>query len=500
MFSPDETDGYLVAPTPQDVNNALQYASLRAVKKVCESDPKLYTWVPDKVLPYPCPEGLDCVFGKCEFTQQGCDAASSPDYFDCERVTVPCDVPGHPDGKCEMCKFNIRSVFDKDYDIPQIAQKCTSADCANCAPGDKRYFTYTNPEEDEADVKDDPAAAGLLCKPKFDPPPYLLNGREVPCKNDTDCATYGLGGACMLYEGRQATGKCVDTGPGYLEYRQKFTQFPGDTPKGQCVRVLPLLKQWCEMPWSRPGPKEDPPGATLQQKIDAHPRQRMHPPFYYNEADGECYMTKSYCKNAVNHGGFEVGFGESKKVLFGSFDTCAYGYGKDNMIQQGYDCCTPFGQSLPQFFLGKTLVSEMRDVTTGKMSLGEFIAANPADAMGVGAGMAAGFGLLAFLSDAELKIEKKLVYPDFAAPGVHGYTFRWSPQAQALYPEYTTDQVTMGILASDVATLYPQAVLQNEQGHSFIVNDQQLAARDPTYRRIVNALKLFHVYAHLNTA
>lgn len=497
--------GYRVPPTQHDFANAYDYGRQKAIKRICEKHPDKYRWVSSAPPPYTCPEPLECDFGTCEFTEQGCKAASELSYFDCTREGKPCKIASQGEGTCDICQFNIRSKFSNNFDVPEIPQDdgCTTDGCASCRPGDARYFYRTNPAEDSK-LDENPASANALCKPVWDPEPYLVDGKPVACTEDLDCATAhgGAGGRCMLYgvppnnEKRRASGFCVDPGMGYLEYRKGFTNFGTEPPTDQCVRTMAQYRKWCEMPWTRPDPhRDDDMSQTLENRIKQSPETKLHPPFYYDEASGNCYVTKEYCSNAVMHGGFETSFGKSHEALGGMFTGCTYPHGRKHSVREGYDCCTPGLQSFGQFFMGRTIMSDMRDVATGKLDYHEFLRKNPkaiASTVITGvlfAGLAS-LAPLAFLSDEALKEDKVLVYSNLAGPGIHGYVYRWSPRARQLYPEYTSDKLTFGILAQEVAAAYPSSVVADENGYCFIVIDHELYERDPSYRRVAHAAVL----------
>lgn len=489
-----ERFGYLVPPTETDESNAYLYATMRARKQVCEQFPELYTWVPDSGVSFPCPAGLECVSGRCVFNEQGCRATSMPDVFDCKRRTVPCHIDSHQ-GQCEVCEYETHNEVNRKYvqTLPSIHPPCAVDDvsCRDCAPGDDVYYYFTNPEEDKA--KDaDPVTAATKCKRQFNPPAYLIDGEKVPCASDDDCIYDGAGGACMLYKNADAYGFCVDTGAGYLEYRRNFTTDGDGNSQGQCVLALNQLKTWCEMPWTRPGPpnsKDDSPAAgklSLEDRILLHPQTRMHPPFYYDDRSGKCYMTKDYCKNSIEKGGYETAFGHARDYIV--FNNCTYPHGHSNYIREGYDCCTPFKQSLGEFFLGRTLLTELKDVVAGRMSLTELLDTDAKAIM-----------VYEFLSDSQLKTDVELLQRDYAAPGVHAYLFRWTPTARMLYPAATVttraDGKRLGLLADEIAVLYPWAVQRDEHGYCTIRFSDAAYDADPVYKRIVNALYLMDVHA-----
>jgi hypothetical protein len=471
--------------------NSILYAIMKARKKVCEQRPDIYTWIPDDVVGFACPAGLDCVSGTCVFNEAGCRGESVPDVFDCKRRTMPCEIATRK-GECSVCEYETHNELHSQYVglLPTIDPPCDPKDtsCTNCGPGDPYYYYFTNPEKDKS-KEQDPVLAQTRCKRKFDPPAYTIDGKKVPCKSDDDCAYDGAGGACMLYDqDRQASGYCVDTKSGYLEYRKNFVQDSSGQARGQCVQALNQLKTWCEMPWTRPTDKPDDAGKEaalkLEDRILLHPETRMHPPFYYDDYSGQCYVTKPYCKNSIEKGGYESSFGNAHDYVL--FNNCTYPHGHKNSIREGYDCCTPLSQSVGEFFLGgKTMLSELRDLASGRMSINEFFETN-----------AKAYALMNFLSDRALKQDVELVQTDYVAPGVHAYTFAWTPEARRLYPELTTtstpDGKRLGLMADDIAGLYPWAVQLDANGYCKILYHDGAYSTDPVYKRIINALYLFN--------
>lgn len=346
---------YLVPPTSADYNNATLYAMNRMNKKLCQARPDIYTWVEDELVPYPCPLGLTCSSGKCYYNETGCRAASQLDYFPCNTKLVPCEVPTRPGGMCEVCDY---PISNGNFTLPAIKSEPGITPPATCAPGDTRYAMMTTDKDDDGNPID---TSKLYCKGMtYDPEPYLLNGQPVTCTNDMECALNGAGGACMLIPDRKATGKCVDTGMGYLEWRRNFTQWQGTQPQDACIATNSLFRRWCEMPWTRPPMdenKEEPMDVSMSDRVKLFPQVKKHPPFYYDDCSGKCYVTNPYCSNEVEDGGFETSFGVGKEYAGGMFSSCSYPEGSRKHIQEGYDCCTPLGQSVGEFFLGRTMLT-----------------------------------------------------------------------------------------------------------------------------------------------
>lgn len=344
---------YIVPPTSADFNNANLYASMKLQKKLCLAQPSKYVWVEDATVPYPCPEGLTCSSGKCYYNEAGCRASSQLDIFPCKTKSVPCDVPTRPGGLCDICDF---PISNGSFTTPAIKVESGVTAPSWCGPGDPKYTIFTSDKTDNGDPID---TTNLWCKgATFDPDPYLVNGQPVGCTADVDCALNGAGGGCMLVPGRKATGKCVDTGMGYLEWRKGYTQWAGVPSQDACVYTTSMFRQWCEMPWTRPPiDKDENMSVSLTDRIKLYPQIKKHPPFYYDDYSGKCYMTNSYCSKSVEDGGYATSFGKGSEYLMGTFSSCSYPQGSRKEVQQGYDCCTPLGDSVGQFFVGRTLTT-----------------------------------------------------------------------------------------------------------------------------------------------
>lgn len=495
-FNDPASLGYVVPPTDLDQQNAALYAKMKAMKAVCDKHPDKYKWVPNNVVPFTCPDGLDCVYGSCEYTEGGCRADSQLDYYDCERVQVPCELPTRD--KCEVCVYKTHMQADGTVvtTLPPL-HITDQPEGVRCEAGDNKYFYNVDPKLDKKLLQSDPQYQTTSCKNVFNPQPYLVDGKPVPCKSHVECS-YDLGGMCMLYgtgdnkDKRTASGYCVDTGVGmgYLEWRKGFSQAGNAPPKDQCVQTYSQFKKWCEMPWTRPGDKPDDLSESVAQRVQRHPQVRAHPPFYYDDYSGRCYITKEYCKAAVENGGYETSFGKQKDYLMGFFSDCKYPDDHKAAIRDGYDCCTPAGQSIGQFFVGKNLFSDIRDFTHGRMNFAELLASNPTEA----------YTLLYYLSDQRLKENVQLVHPNFGGPGIHGYTFTWSPLAQQLYPHLTggagVHAPRPGLLAAEVAQVYPESVVTDENGFCFIAIEAARVKADAAYARVANALLLVDAFAH----
>lgn len=506
--------GYIVAPTVQDFQSAAEYGRQKAVKEICERHPDKYRWVPDSTVSFNCPGSLECVSGTCEFTEQGCTAASVYPYYDCERHGIVCDLPtrnkfgvdlkclpfdfecqekqkqynkGGQPGECDVCTFNIHNG---NADTPQAQGGSPNG----CYPGDYRFYNFVDPEEDQKSHEKG-NLQNALCQSTYDPEPYSVDGEEVACQSDSDCKksinrVSIPNGRCMKNPKAKAYNKCVDGGvrQRYLEYRKNYVQYTEDAGKDQCVIAQPQFRRWCEMPWQRPHHQdEESPTMPLEERIQAHPQTKMHPPFYYDTYGGDCYMTKSYCKNAVENGGYNTSFGKAHEYLSGVFKSCTTPRGQEASVRKGYDCCTPFGQSVAQFFTGRSLYSEIQDVVTGHMSIGQFIEGQPAKAL----------VLVSFLSDAELKRDVALMQPDFAGPGIHAYMFTWAPLAHQLYPGQThmSTKPRLGLLAQEVEAVYPDSVSRDAHGHCVITVQPDRFQTDAAYRRVVHALQLLDGFA-----
>lgn len=144
-------------------------------------------------------------------------------------------------------------------------------------------------------------------------------------------------------------------------------------------------------------------------------------------------------------------------------------------------------QALANFSIGKTLYSDFADLASGRMNFAELLDSVPAQM----------YPIMYFMSDQRLKDNVQLIHPNFAGPGIHCYTFTWSPLALRLYPELASQQglTRPGLLASEVAAVYPDSVVTDANGFCLITTDAARAQTDGAYARTANALIMLDALA-----
>ena len=513
--SPSNADlGYIIAPTDQDISNAITYATMKANKQLCLAEPTKYTWVNDNIVPYPCPAGLTCESGRCTFIREGCLAASVDTYIDCARHEVDCELDSDPTvSKCNICTYN---TDNNGVTAPKPDPRIVNP--LDCSPGDTMYYKTTSKDSDTEDPVVD-RSLWLCSGLDYDPEPYTMikftknhpadadppvgEPQPVPCTSDDDC-TSAAGGSCMLYgtydddkkNPKKASGYCVDTGAGYLEYRTNWVTWDGKTGTSQCVQTQPEFKKWCEMPWTRAGNYEDSPSdqiRTLETRIREHPDSKRHPPFYYDQNTGGCMITKGYCDRSIADGGFDNSFAKQND-FFGGFipiSTCEYPEGHGAEIRSGYDCCIPLGASFAKFLMGSTLYTDLKDVLSGDLNVGTFLKnISPYDPISEWVRM---------YSEDNLKINRELLIRNYGGNGIHAYSFEWkNPFTFNLYPHhYFYPYKRVGFLASEIQKIYPTIVRYDHYNNRFIVFDKLMYQINPEYAHLYNTMTLFErVFQH----
>ena len=534
-------DNYIVGPTDADYRNAFWYANYKVAKEICESKPDVWEWVEDNIAGFPCPAGLDCVSGMCKYTENGCRAASKSDVYDCERTTVPCQVDGET-RTCDVCIFDINTDFPfGKTKLPKIPPPTNEEDVytKDCWPGYSKNPTPwregdTTPESTcsgltytkhprpyvlttaDGDVMQS-CSADNQCNPPFGkgvcitkerfpeadknyiglctykswvPTPYLLDGEKVPCnaKDDADQDS-----ACSATRGRCITKQdfpdaadnevnfCYDPGPGYLEYHPAQTLWEGEPPTAECVQTYTQPRVWCEMPWSRVKADKTDASKTLDEQIKADPVSLLHPPFWYDDSTGKCYVTAHYCMGSEKDGGYDLGYGVANDYLMGLVSNCTGNrdcdpFGKCE-VKDGMDCCRTWEESFMQLIMGRTMSTWIKDIAAGNATTKEMIEAS-------GAARAA-YG---FLSDDRLKEQRTVEWPDAVAPGVSLYSFSWSPLAHELYPRALTRGRRMGLMASELARAFPEYVHDDPNGFRRFALPGPMTVTDEALRRAVNVL------------
>jgi len=284
-------------PTATDILNAMRYAKGKVLKTFCLADPLNYQYVPTPAVGYVCPEPLECSEGTCKFTEAGCANKSYLNYWECTRqANRVC---------ADQCDPSQPGVPQDCYPGMPKASKCRSdAECGN-----KKF-------------------------PKCDP----------------DLKT------CVDEKGHTARQAA------HLD--SLFLQW--DEANQVCNADVPAFKKWCELTGTRKGYRvcsqddsiscisdEDckHSAGTGTTTVDAGPcinnRQGIiRPPnmFYNYGKDNRCYTTKTYCA------AFETSFGKSKNyVVVEDCNTTG------NEVDVTADCCVKLGQSIGEFYLGKTI-------------------------------------------------------------------------------------------------------------------------------------------------
>ena len=517
-------DGH--GPTPTDLNYAIMYATSRIAKETCEQNSDHWQWI-EEDCGYPCPfdDPSLCQCGYCALTKNGCDNYSHYPFFDCTRVNKTCIIDG-VSKPCTVCDYSPKldqGLKDKHIaDGPTIAsidptieyyneggsvmnnchagdsvsvnEKHASENSLTCRPKPKTnpYYILSNigclPDKDGETLSGSckPTKTNNLvgtCSSSSRNTPGWCN-QIVPCKPDTDgsgssmiCALAGLGGLCSS-EDTKVEGHCYENTPFYAEWIKDFQQWKDSPVRDTCVVAVPEYRRWCEMPWTRPGKTEvkeeqEKFGGNLNEIINNEWETKWKQPFYYDRDTSKCYVTRDYChKDVISEGGFSMSYGKGKEFLV--FSTCDT---TDHFVESGKDCCTGIWQSLEQFFFGRTFSAELKSVLEGKISVLEFLKLSNSN-----------YALVTFFSDRRLKTLHRIELKDFAAPGIHLWSFQWTPEATSLYGfDNTTIQV--GVMADEVAKLYPDLVMENENGHLFVILDPLLAQKDPVYLSIAIALK-----------
>lgn len=178
-----------------------------------------------------------------------------------------------------------------------------------------------------------------------------------------------------------------------------------------CARSNFLFRQFCEYPKTRGG------GETIRGVTDV-------PKFNFVTAQGKesCKVTKEYC------------------------DAKGLSYNKDKQ-----KCIVPYSQKFGEFFGGSVFTRSLRSGTT---------LPNPADPKQLEATVKK----FQQMSDKRLKRDINIFKPDFLAPGINLYSFRWKPEALKLYG--FKDHKKLGFLADE---LPPDNVRIDENGYKYII-------------------------------
>lgn len=293
------------------------------------------------------------------------------------------------------------------------------------ATGATRFVACTTSED---------CAAGELCCDRggycYNPKPDVVVDR-VACRDDIDCfMPPGVGGLCERDPRSSNYGFCVDPANmprPYLEWRRSFQMYDNVYPaQNVCVETIPAARQWCEMPWTRPGMS---PTFTEDMKLDLQSRvknawkTKARLPFYYNSSDGTCHVTNTYCSANLKNGGFSSKYGTSKNYYIMG-NVC------DNTtsteINPDMDCCFSVGDAIGQFFLGRTITTDLRELITGDT---EGFGTRWSDYLKRGSTVLEPY--MNFVCDVGLKDNVYVIGE--AAPGVRTYAWTWNERATQLF-------------------------------------------------------------------
>jgi len=345
-------------------------------------------------------------------------------------------------------------------------------------------------------------------------PPYTVSmynqageveERGVACSSDFQCAIPpGVGGKCGMDPSKPTYGLCYDAfAKPYTEWRDEIELWEGHTSKNVCLETLPQGRRWCEMPWARAGEEGDDLTKPLGRRVKSGWKSRARPPFWYNETDGTCEMTRSYCKANLKNGGFSTGYGRNHDYWL--FSDCRGDV--EGEVVGDYDCCTPLGDSLGQFGLGRTISTDLKELIAdgdvdgfgerwsnimllddddgyeygeGEEEEGDGEALPPNDHYETFAGVD-------FLCDPRLKTGLVRVASRVFSPSaqIHGYEWVWSSRAQALYGVSGRGR---GLLTTEVQAYFPSLVQTDANGYDHIsfVPDAL-----PEYQHLGRVMKAF---------
>ena len=502
MANNNSNVNYKVAPTPTDNQSALMYAQMKLKREVCEGHAdRGWAWLPDPVAGYPCPAGLTCESGTCTFTPDGCRAASQTDRYDCVRQAQPCVIDGKKQ-TCNVCVYDITS--ETQFKVPQVPPDQHAP--GRCYPGNaKMPAPIPLKDSPDAETFKEPLCMGQRATPH--PTPYLVGSSMVKCTTDADCTTSGLGGICInaksfpsadvaylnacafapfdpqpyILSGKKVPcdkngdgiecafaaggqcitalnfpasanlGYCYDPGSPYLEYRDNLMIWENEPPVASCVQMPMELRTWCEMPWSRGSVDANDPRDDLGTQINKDRKTKLHPPFWYDDRTGRCFVTRHYCMGSLGEGGYDSGYGIAKNYAADMLHDCKGSNvcdGEECQIVDGHDCCFTMEESFMQLIMGRTMSTWIKDIVAGNATPREMVEA----------GGSAAF-LATMLSEDRLKLDRRVVIPDFIEPGVSLYTFRWSPEAFRTYPSKPlTHGFRLGLMASELQRAFPAYV------------------------------------------
>lgn len=395
-----------------------------------------------------------------------------------DKMGEPCESADDCGGGRSVCSDSGFCVADTFYEGRCVAP-CTSDDqCENdmvCGTDPRDAVLFGRCHE-RAPARED---IHNICQPEpRNFTPYTITTKEgekpVPCTFDEQCGVWGVGGSCGVDPDSPSYGFCYnDSTPPYLEWRDEIETWTGMPPqKNVCIQTMAIPRRWCEMPWTRAGTDRGPNGEDipLDKRVKLSWKARARPPFWYDERDGTCHVTKSYCSKNLKNGGMSAGYGRSRDYWLGS--VCSGDTKKE--VVGAYDCCMELGDNVASFFLGRTLTTDFRELFEGDM---EGFGERWEDYY-----RRTGSGIADLVSDPRLKQGIVCIARHVAARDVHGYEWEWTGRATQLYGLRGRAR---GLLTTEVKQKWPHMVHTDSNGYEHIH-----VGRDDE--------DLFNVYSYLN--
>ena len=475
----------------------------------CDAGDYKYSQQPEHPTPYTTP-GLS-LSGFCNHDEQcaqGVCVGPEPDEV-VERWGAACTTAQDCGGGRSVCAQG-HCVSDTSYEGMCVVPCTASTDCAHLDP-------LAQCGQDPADaslygrcfIPPQPNDTPKLCQPPVpDHAPYTVDmyegdqvvSKPVPCEVDQHCwFPPGVGGVCGRDPALPTYGYCYDpSSPPYLEWKDEMRLWDGVPPsKNVCIETDPTARRWCEMPWTRPGTDDEDFTHPLQRRVKDAWKEKARPPFMYDERDGTCHVTRTYCTANLKDGGFSAGYGRSTNYWLGS--TCS-GDTKGEVVG-AYECCTKLGDSIGEFFLGRTLTTDFRELVEGDVEGFGQRWGNYMDRLAEQTGLHPGpdkvvvsnedllregnpglAKVIEFVCDPRLKSGIRRIAANVLPGGVHGYEWTWNEAAKRLYG--FRGRAT-GLLTTEVHQVYPHLVKTTTQGYQHI---EISPATDDESRKILDAM------------
>jgi hypothetical protein len=243
------------------------------------------------------------------------------------------------------------------------------------------------------------------------------------------------------------------------------------------------------MPWTRPttasadGTTADP---ACWKTLYKHP-------FYYREADGRCYVTKSYCTDNIGEGGFAGSYGSGHDYLL--LSNCTHPSGESNEIQSGYDCCTNMATSIADFFFGSSLPAMFQNAV--QQASQDFSGNSPTTWCDLPGGpdpdpvRQALEPLVSFLSDERLKTNIVMTEENGVGMGINVYRYEWTPEAKRLYKKPNGE--VEGLLMKELEQVFPQCVRLSPYGHKMFLHHEKLMPSTKDFKFLVYATVIVYL-------